>query len=234
MKVLITQSNYIPWKGFFDNIAMVDVYVVYDDMLYTKRDWRNRNMIKTTNGIKWLTIPIDVKGKRDQKINAASVSKSDLESPGWKSKHFKTLHHAYSKSKCFNEVIPWIKNLYDTCESNNLTEINLHFIKAINQYLGIHTKLVDSREFSLKEDPNERIISICKDLNANSYYTGPKANSYLKPELFKEKQLKLNIIDYSGYPQYEQAHPPFKHEVSILDLIFSEGSNAQLFLKHCK
>jgi hypothetical protein len=48
LKVAITQSNYIPWKGFFDSIRMVDVFVLYDDMQYTKRDWRNRNLIKST------------------------------------------------------------------------------------------------------------------------------------------------------------------------------------------
>ena len=65
-KVAILQSNYIPWKGYFDIIASVDEFIIFDDMQYTKRDWRNRNKIKTPQGLQWLTIPVKVKGKYNQ------------------------------------------------------------------------------------------------------------------------------------------------------------------------
>ena len=61
-KVAILQSNYIPWKGYFDIIASVDEFIIFDEMQYTTRDWRNRNRIKTQNGLKWLTIPVNGKG----------------------------------------------------------------------------------------------------------------------------------------------------------------------------
>ena len=57
-KVAILQSNYIPWKGYFDIINLVDEFIIYDDCQYTKNDWRNRNRIKTCNGLQWLTIPV--------------------------------------------------------------------------------------------------------------------------------------------------------------------------------
>ena len=57
-KVAIVQSNYIPWKGYFDLINLVDEFILFDDMQYTRRDWRNRNIIKTFNGLLWLTIPV--------------------------------------------------------------------------------------------------------------------------------------------------------------------------------
>ena len=68
-KVAISQSNYIPWKGYFDMINSVDEFIFYDEMQYTRRDWRNRNKIKTTSGLIWLTVPVDTKGKFHQKIN---------------------------------------------------------------------------------------------------------------------------------------------------------------------
>ena len=104
-KVAISQSNYIPWKGYFDNIAMVDEFVLYDDMQYTKRDWRNRNKIKTANGLHWLSVPVDVKGKYFQKINETKIS-----DPSWSTKHLNSLKHNYSKSKCYKEVIDFIED----------------------------------------------------------------------------------------------------------------------------
>ena len=76
-KVAILQSNYIPWKGYFDLINMVDEFILYDDMQYTRRDWRNRNKIKTPQGLQWLTIPVEIKGKFFQKINETKVSEKD-------------------------------------------------------------------------------------------------------------------------------------------------------------
>ena len=68
--VAAVQSNYIPWKGYFDLINMADEFVLYDDVQYTKKDWRNRNKIKTKDGLIWLTIPVMVKNKFYQKILA--------------------------------------------------------------------------------------------------------------------------------------------------------------------
>ena len=59
--ILITQSNYIPWKGYFDAIALCDVFVVYDDMQFTKRDWRNRNMIKATSKLVAMNNTLNIK-----------------------------------------------------------------------------------------------------------------------------------------------------------------------------
>ena len=73
-KILITQSNYIPWKGYFESIDMVDEFIIYDEMQYTRRDWRNRNIIKTSNGPLWLTIPVKSKGNYFQKINKIQVA----------------------------------------------------------------------------------------------------------------------------------------------------------------
>ncbi|HRI29579.1 MAG TPA: WbqC family protein, partial [Chitinophagales bacterium] len=74
MKVLITQPNYIPWRGYFYAINLADVFVVYDDVQYTRRDWRNRNLIKTPIGLQWLTIPVQTKGKYLQKINETAIA----------------------------------------------------------------------------------------------------------------------------------------------------------------
>src|SRR6056297_2335313 len=96
-KVAIIQSSYIPWKGYFDIINSVDEFIIYDNVQYTRRDWRNRNLIKTPNGLKWLTIPVAVKGRYYQAIRDTKVSDKD-----WPNIHWKSIKHHYSKAPCFN------------------------------------------------------------------------------------------------------------------------------------
>ncbi|MFW5835685.1 MAG: WbqC family protein, partial [bacterium] len=97
-KIAILQSNYIPWKGYFDIINYVDEFIVYDDAQYTRRDWRNRNLIKTPRGLKWLTIPVEVKGKYTQTIYETKIADKN-----WAEKHWKSIRHNYNEADCFEE-----------------------------------------------------------------------------------------------------------------------------------
>lgn len=223
-KVAICQSNYIPWKGYFDNINAVDVFVIYDDVQYTKNDWRNRNKIKTSTGTKWLTIPVT--SNFGQAINEAQIS-----DPDWNLKHWRTLELNYSKAANFTKHRDFVEGLYSGCKSKYLSEINYRFLTAINDFLGIKTQLRWSTEFKSRGNPTERLVGICQELGATHYYSGPAARDYLEEHKFAEAGIELKYSDYSGYPEYRQLHPPFDHAVSILDLIFNEGSEAPRYMK---
>ncbi len=225
-KIIITQSNYIPWKGYFDSINMADEFVLYDDMQYTRRDWRNRNQIKTKDGLKWLSIPVEVKGKYFQKINETKVSESD-----WGEKHWNTILHNYSKAKFFNEYKIIFEELYLNSKEEFLSKINYNFIKAICDILDIRTEMKWSSEFNLLEEKTERLVDICKNEGATDYYSGPAAKAYMNEELFEKENIKIHYFDYSGYPEYTQLHGDFTHAVSILDLIFNEGPDSKKFMK---
>lgn len=225
-KIVITQSNYIPWKGYFDAIALADEFVIYDDMQFTRRDWRNRNIIKTPNGNKWLTIPVEVKGKYFQKINETKISDKN-----WNKDHWNTLKQNYIKSKNFIDYKDFFEELYLNSTSLYLTEINFRFINAICEILKIRTNIRFSSEFELKEERSERLLDICLKLKGTDYYSGPAAKAYMNEQIFDEAGIKINYFDYSGYTEYQQLYPPFDHGVSILDLIFCEGKNAANFLK---
>ncbi|HRO41236.1 MAG TPA: WbqC family protein [Flavipsychrobacter sp.] len=225
IKTIITQSNYIPWKGYFDSIAHVDVFVVYDDMQYTKRDWRNRNVIKTPQGLKWLTIPVEVSGKYFQKIKDTRIADQK-----WQNSHWDTIKQNYKQAACFKEMAEWIEPLYRNCKFEYLTEVNLYFIQAINAFLGIQTAIRYSSEFELAEEKTQRLVNICKDLNATDYYSGAAAKAYMNESLFEKENIKVHYWDYSGYKEYPQLNPPFEHGVSILDLIFNTGNNAKQYL----
>jgi hypothetical protein len=228
-KILITQSNYIPWKGYFDSILQSDVFVVYDDMQYTKRDWRNRNLIKTPNGLKWLSIPVEVKNKFTQKINETKIAEKS-----WNKSHFEFLKQTYKNANSYSEVIGFVEEMYLTCNYDFLTEVNLHFIKRINLFLGVSTEIKYSSNYILHEEKTQRLVDICLKLEATDYYSGPAAKNYMDESKFKDKKINVHYVDYSNYREYEQLYGAFVHGVSVLDLIFNVGSNAQLYMKNFK
>ncbi len=225
-KILITQSNYIPWKGYFDAINSVDEFIVYDDMQYTRRDWRNRNRIKTKDGAQWLTIPVEVKGKYFQKINETLVS-----DPDWGINHWKTIQYNYHKAPYFNSYKDMFEEAYRNIKVKNLSEINFQFIRLVCSVLGINTAIGFSSDFELKEDRTERLVDICKKQGASDYYTGPAAKAYMNENYFADAAIKIHYLDYSGYPEYHQLFDKFAHDVSIIDLLFNEGENAKKYMK---
>ena len=225
-KTAILQSNYIPWKGYFDLINMVDEFILYDDMQYTKRDWRNRNKIQTKQGLKWLSIPVAVKGKYFQKINETKISDKN-----WSTKHWQQIKQNYSKAPFFKEYKDILEDLYLNSTEEYLSQINYTFLVSICKILGITTKIRFSSEFNLIEGQTKKLLGICKDTNTSIYLSGPSAKNYFNEELAKKENIQVEWMDYSCYEEYHQLHTPFEHGVTILDLIFNEGPNAKKFMK---
>ena len=226
-KVAIIQSSYIPWKGYFDLINIVDEFVFYDSVQFTKRDWRSRNKIKSQNADLWLTIPINVKGKFHQKIFEAETSDQT-----WRKKHWQTIEQSYRKAPFWNEVSQFLRPFYLESAESNLSKINRLFISAICDYLGIKTKFYTSMDLEFKEDAkNLQLINLCKELDGKIYYSGPAAKDYLNVDEFSANDIEVRFFDYAGYPEYQQLFPPFDHFVSVIDLLFMQGSNAKSFMK---
>ena len=186
-KIAILQSNYIPWKGYFDLINMVDEFIFYDEVQYTKNDWRNRNKIKTPQGIQWLTIPVRQESL-DQKIKDTKISDKK-----WNIKHWRTISQNYSKSKYFKDYKDIFEELYLTCDEEYLSQINYKFITTINEILEIKTKLRWSSEFELVDGQTEKLLGICKDCNADIYLSGPAAKDYFNEEVSKAREYKSRV-----------------------------------------
>lgn len=227
-KIAILQSNYIPWKGYFDLINMVDEFVFYDEVQYTKNDWRNRNKIKTKTGLQWLTIPVR------QESLTQTITQTKVVDHRWSIKHWRAITQSYSKSIFFSMYETLFNDLYLSCDNESLSEINYKFIIAINNILGVKTKIRWSNEFDLGDGQTEKLLSICKACNANVYLSGPAAKNYFNEELARRENIEVEWMNYSLYPEYEQLHPPFAHEVSILDLIFNKGPDAKNYMKSFK
>lgn len=224
--IAIIQSNYIPWKGYFNIIKCVDAFVLLDDVQYTRRDWRNRNLIKTSSGLRWLTIPVNVKGQRHIKIKDVDTAESE-----WRHQHWDQISQAYRKSLHFDTLKEPFEKLYLEDSETNLSQINFKFICLINRLLGIDTPIHWSMEFNAPEEKSARLLHICKCLDANEYISGPAAGEYLDVSMFEKNNVIVKWADYSGYPEYHQLFPPFDHGVSIIDLLFNEGKDINHLLK---
>jgi len=195
-------------------------------MQFTKRDWRNRNRIKTKDGVKWLTIPVEVKGKYLQKILETKIADRT-----WAKNHWKTIQNNYFKAKHFIDYKECFEDFYLNLDDDLLSTINVKLIKKVCEILGIKTEISSSQDYLLSGDRSEKLVNLCLQTGASKYYSGPAAKRYINEEKFSKSNIDVIYFDYSGYGIYKQLWGKFEHKVSILDLIFNEGANASSFMK---
>ncbi len=215
MRVVILQSNYIPWKGYFDLIHDADLFVYYDEVQYTKNDWRNRNRIYSKNGLQWLTIPVTRDAVKQR------ISEVALPDARWQQDHFKSLYFGYKPAPCFHQLEPLLQKVFVETRWDTLARLNRHLIETISRMLNLPTVFKDSKDFQLEGDRVARLVNLLRQTGATEYISGPSAREYLSDHehLFAESNIKLTYKDYSGYPAYRQLREPVEHAVSILDLL---------------
>lgn len=225
-RVAIVQSCYIPWKGYFDLIRRVDEFVLFDDVQFTKRDWRSRNRIKTPQGPLWLSVPVQTKGKYLQAIKDTEVS-----DPNWHEAHWRTIATHYGKAPFFGAYKAEFEELYRGCTDARLSNVNRRLTEGMCRMIGITTKLSWSMDYNVIPGKTERLVSICQQAGATDYLSGPAARDYIEPELFDRAGIRLEYMSYPVYPTYPQLYPPFTHEVSAIDLILNVGPDAAAFMR---
>jgi len=224
-RLAILQSNYIPWKGYFDLINYVDEFILYDTAQFTKNDWRNRNRIKTPRGLEWLTIPV-------RHHFGQSIEETQISDQRWARKHWSTLSQNYAAAPHFQEYKARLEALYDSvAEEKSLSAVNHRCLSEICEILGIRTRITWSRDYPLAEGQTERLVRLCEATGAAEYISGPAARDYIDAQLFTRAGIKLTYINYGGYPPYDQLFGPFEHGVSILDLIVHTGREAPKHMK---
>ena len=211
-RIAIVQSNYIPWKGYFDLIDLCDEFVILDTQ-YTTRDWRNRNRIKTKDGVQWLSVPVDGYGWV-----------SEVRIQGDLQKHINALQCAYGKAPFFRDFFPQIRKIYET-GYEYLADLNKRLMEHVCELFQISTPILESYQYPTNTTRTQRLVDICKQSGATHYVSGPKAKNYLDERLFGD--IKVEWMEYS-YPEYPQINGPFFHEVTILDLLFNCGPDLDL------
>ena len=163
MRAGVIQSCYLPWRGYFDFIASVDVFVFYDDVQYTRKSWRNRNRVKTTHGLSWLTVPVVVHGR--PAIDEVQIAETDK---SWREQHHALLTESLSRTPYFRDVLDlWSEGT--SGEDQSLSVLNIKLLRSICQYLGIKTTLVSSRDYQASGHGTSRMIELLSNLGATCY-----------------------------------------------------------------
>jgi hypothetical protein len=230
MNVAILQPSYIPWRGYFHQIYKADLFVFYDDVQYDSRGWRNRNRIKTANGVHWITIPVLAKNVRENKTAIKDI-RIDW-GRKWNHKHWMTIKQFYGKTPYFKNYESDLAGFYNT-QYEFLADFTIALTIAISRWIGIqHTRFMRSSDLEgIKGAKTERLIHILNRVGATHYVSGPSARDYLDETLFHENRISLEYMTYD-YPPYPQIYPPFDSQVSIIDLLFMVGADALNYFIH--
>lgn len=223
MRIGIIQSCFIPWRGYFDFIASVDLFVFLDDVQYTTRDWRNRNRIKTPRGSQWLTVPVC--RSHGQLIRDTRVD----EARDWRADHQATWRANYARAPHFSAV----RDILEAMPRRghvSISALNVELIRATCAYLKIATPMRFSTEIDAAGGRTERLVNLVRTAGGDCYLSGPSADAYLDKDLFAKAGIRLEYKSYD-YPIYPQLWGAFDGAVSVLDLIANCGPEASVLMR---
>lgn len=229
MKIFISQPTFFPWLGYFDLIDQSQKVVFLDDVDFTKQSWQQRNNFKTTNGLENFTIPVDIKNSKTKLIkdilifNRKNISR----------KFNNFLKTNYNKSKYFEKYINEINKIFNQeIKRGFLFSLNYELIKWCLKIMDIKKEIILSSNLNIKSKKSEKIIDICKNLNANEYLTTPGSLNYLNEDLniFNSNKIKIFMHQYD-HPKYKQNFGNFLEFACVLDLILNEGPQSKKIIK---
>jgi len=219
MRVGIIQSNFLPWRGYFDLIRRCDLFVVHDDLQFTKGDWRNRNRVKTASGTRWISVPVHY-GAVSQLIEDTAIDYSTL----WPRKMLNVIRQSYQRSPHFEPYFSELTELL-TEPAESISDLNVRLLRWACAHLEITTPVVMSKTLEPAGVKTDRLVEILQRVGATEYLSGPSARAYLQPARLEDVGIGLRYMRYD-YGLYPQLFPPFEGAVSIIDLLFMTGTEA--------
>ena len=216
-RLVVLQPSYLPWLGYLDQYHWADHFVLYDDVQYDKHGWRNRNRIKTVNGLQWLTVPVLTKNLDKPSINEVQINNQQK----WTKKHLQSIKQAYSKCEHFDWLYPSLEEVLSRPFSH-LCPLNVELLRALTELLGMPWKVRLSSELGVPGRRTERLVGICQQLGATDYLTGDAARDYLEEDRFEEIGVRVHWHSYQ-HPTYRQRFDGFEPYLSVIDLMFNHG-----------
>jgi hypothetical protein len=224
MVISVHQPQYLPWLGYFHKIYHSDAFVFLNNVQYKKREYQNRNRIKTKDGEMWLTVP--VLGDSGPYPNISSVRIDN--SQRWRQIHRRALFINYGRAPYFAKYSPFFEEVYKK-EWEKLIDLNIHIIRYIAEALGLKTPVYLESQLGIKTTETNRIVDICKALKADAYLSGAGGKEYLDEKQFGLNGIKLSYQDFR-HPEYPQCHGPFIPYMSTVDLLFNCGEESLKYL----
>lgn len=223
--ISVHQSQYLPWLGYFDKIDKSDAFVFLDKVQYKKREYQNRNKIRTKEGWIWLTVPVVTKGRYDQKICEVEIDNTFR----WTSKHWESIKLSYSRAPYFKKYYDFFEDLYSS-NWQKLMDLNVHIIQYLVRCLDIKTNIYFESDLKTGGISTERIIEICKRLRAKVYLSGAGGKDYLDEQRFVQEGIQLKYQHFE-HPVYTQLHDKFEPYMSVIDLLFNYGDESSKVIR---
>lgn len=220
MRIGILQPGYLPWLGFFEQVYSSDVFVIYDDVQYDKHGWRNRNRIKSANGIQWITVPVLTSGMNKPLIKDVLIDNRT----SWQKKHLNALTINYGKAEYFKDYIGIFEEIYAR-RWDFLLELNVEITAKILSAIGLQREIKFSSKLDVHGDRIQRLIDICKLFNGTVFYEGAAGQNYIDEATFNSEGIALEYQKYE-HPIYRQLYGEFIPYLSVVDLLFNEGSKS--------
>ncbi|MCF6220824.1 MAG: WbqC family protein [Robiginitomaculum sp.] len=222
--IAIMQPVYLPWLGYFEQMALCDEFMFLDDVQYTKQDWRNRNRIRTKDGWMWLTIPIK-RSKLGQRLNETQINHQ----LNWRRKHLAALEMNYKPCRYYTEITQLYEAILST-SPDRLIDLTIPLIITFARYMSIETEFTRSSDLTLNaNDKQSRVLELCNLRGADIFYTGPSARDYMENDVFAKASVKAVFQNYQ-HPVYNQHFQGFESHMSIIDLLMNHGPNAREIL----
>ncbi len=222
--IVISQPMFFPWIGLFEQVALADVYVHYDDVQMPQgRSFMSRVQLRDASGQLWLSGQIDRKG------SGRLISDTYLaEEEGWRKKHLKTIAQLYSKAPHFKGAYALIEEIY-AAKENNLARFNALAIEKIAEWFDLDVVFKTSSEMNVPGSSSQRLFDICQQEQARCYVTGHGALNYLDHALFDRGDIQVCYMDYQKQ-EYTQLHSPFIPYVSIIDVMSNLGKKGRDYM----
>jgi hypothetical protein len=224
----VLQPGYLPWLGFFDQVARSDVFVLYDDAQFDKHGWRNRNRVKSAKGPVWLTVPVLHSGRSGQSINETEI---DSKLP-WARKHIRTIAQLYADAPFVSRYLPEIEEIL-LRPWTRLVDLDVALSTRICQWLGLERRFCLSSELSVGGDRNDRLINLCRHFGAKVYFSGNSAQDYLDVGAFADLGIAVEWQNFV-HPTYPQQHGPFVSHLSAIDLLLNVGPDSAAVLQSAR
>lgn len=227
-RLAIMQPYFLPYIGYFQLVAAVDTFVIYDDVNFIKKGWIHRNNILVNGQASLFTIPLS-KISQNKLINEVALSEEWAE---WVKKILKTVEQSYKKAPHFEEVFELLQIILET-PTTQISELATASIQHVCDYLRINTKIIStSSQYNNKQlKAQERILDICLQEKAHHYINPTGGKELYDKELFAENGILLNFIESKRvtYPQFKNDFVPW---LSVLDvLMFNSKEQTNQLLK---
>ena len=217
-RVVIHQPAFLPWTDYLLRIAWADFFVFLDSVQYTRRNYQNRNRIKSRHGAQWLTVPLR-RAPRNQVIAEMRIDNSR----DWRTRHGNLIRESYRSTPHFGETCSLLEPVYAR-EWDRLTELNCDWTIRMATALGARTQFLRSSELKVEGKGSELILNLCLELGATCYISGSGGRSYLEAERFRRNGVEVVYVPPLEL-RYDQVHAEigFIPQLSVIDYLFSEG-----------